>query len=113
MMPRSPFARTALLVSLLLLAGCDSSQPLALQNQSKETMTVGLSSKGGKCDLAKPASLGPSERLLVKCAAADLVSVTMTTPEAGECALTQADVARLVQEREGIKGSFLLPLAGC
>ena len=112
MMP-TPFPRTAPVIALLLLAGCDNSQPLALQNQSKETMTVDLSSKGAKCDLAKPATLGPSERLLVKCAAADLVSVTMTMPEAGACVLTQADIARLVQERAGIKGSFLLPLAGC
>jgi hypothetical protein len=102
-----------LLAVLLLLAGCGETLPLALQNQSDASMSVIYASKGGKCDPAKPETLAPSERLLAKCDAADLISVTVTTPDGRKCVLSQADVARLVQERKGMKGSFLLPLKAC
>ena len=102
-----------LLVALPLLAGCGDTLPLALQNQSKAAMTVVYASKDGKCDPAGPESLAPSERLLVECAAAELVSVTITTADGGKCVLSQADIAGRVEERQGMKGSFLLPLDGC
>jgi hypothetical protein len=98
---------------LLLVAGCGDTLPLALQNQSAATMTVDLSSRDAKCDPARPESLAPSERLLVKCAAADLLGVTVAMADGRECVLSPADIARLVQERKGMKGSFLLPLKGC
>jgi hypothetical protein len=98
---------------LLLLAGCGDTLPLALQNQSNAPMTVVYASKDGKCDPARPETLAPSERLLAKCAAADLLSVTVTTAAGGKCVLSPPDIAGLVEERKGMKGSFLLPLKGC
>ncbi|TFI58251.1 hypothetical protein E2493_10700 [Sphingomonas parva] len=105
--------RILLALPLVLLAGCNDTLPLALQNQSKASMTVTFTSKDGKCDSAKPESLAPSERLLVKCAAADLTGVDITMADGRNCALTPADISRLVQERKGMKGSFMLPLGGC
>ena len=102
-----------LLVGVLLLAGCGDTLPLALQNQSNEAMTVVHASRDGKCGPGKPERLAPSERLLVTCAAADLVSVTITMADGRRCALTRAEVAARVEERKGMKGSFLLPLEGC
>ena len=102
-----------MLAPVLLLAGCGDTLPLALQNQSNAAMTVVYVSRDGKCDPAKPESLAPSERLLVTCAAADLISVSITMADGRRCVLSQADVAARVEERKGMKGSFLLPLAGC
>ena len=102
-----------MLVVPLLLAGCGDTLPLALQNQSDEAMTVVHASRDGKCGAARPVRLAPSERLLVTCAAADLTSVTITMADGRKCALTQAEVAARVEERKGMRGSFLLPLKGC
>ena len=105
--------RVLLAIPLLLLPACGDTLPLALQNQAKSSMTVTFASKDGKCDPAKPETLAPSERLLVKCAAADLTAVDVTMADGRKCALAPAEIGRLVQERKGMKGSFLLPLAGC
>ena len=105
--------REVLAVALLLLAGCGESLPLVLQNQSPATLTVDFSSKDGKCDPPGPERLAPSERLLARCAPADLVNVTVTMADGRNCSLSQAQIAGLVEERKGMKGSFLLPIKGC
>ena len=101
-------------VPLLALVGCDSF-PLAIQNQTKTQITVWYATRAGKCDLAKSETLtlAPGDRFAVRCAPTDLVSLSFSGPDGRKCALSEADVARLVQEEKGFKGAFLLPLQGC
>ena len=102
-----------MLATLLLLAGCGDTLPLAIQNQSDATLTVVYASRSGKCDPAKPETLAPSERLLARCDPGDLLSVTITMADGRKCVLSQADISGRIEERKGMKGSFLLPLTGC
>jgi len=113
-----PFLRTPLKASaaapLLLLMGCDRF-PLAIQNQTKAPMTVEYATRAGECDLNKSATLklAPGERFAVRCAPTDLVSVRFSGPDGRKCVLSKADVAHLLREEKGFRGSFLLPLQSC
>lgn len=96
------FLRTSLKASaaapLLLLIGCDSF-PLAIQNQTKASMTVEYATRAGKCDLNASATLklAPGERFAVRCAPTDLVSVSFSGSNGRKCVLSKADVTRLVR----------------
>ena len=112
------FLRTSLKASvaapLLLLMGCDSF-PLAIQNQTKASITVEYATLAGNCDLNQSATLklAPGERFAVRCAPTDLVSVSFSGPDGRKCVLSKADVAHLVREEKGFRGSFVLPLQSC
>lgn len=105
--------RTSAVVFLTIQTGCDQF-PLAIQNQTKERITVEYATLAGKCDLttSETLKLAPGERFAIKCAPVELLRISFAGAD-GRCALSKAGIARVVREEKGFKGSFLLPFQGC
>jgi hypothetical protein len=101
-------------ISLLTVMGCDK-YPLEIQNKTKAPIRIEYSTKGGKCDLAKSETLelDPDEVFAIQCGPTDLLSVRFRGPSGQSCALSSADIARLVKAEKGFEGSYRLPLQDC